>query len=353
MIYINARFLTQPVTGVQRFAIEMCKELVKNNLQIQLIAPNNIISKVLAKELGVKIIGSRTGHMWEKIDLPLYLLTQKSPLLINLCNTSPLFYKNQFVTIHDMAVFENPHWFSKKFSLFYKLMYPLMIFGSKKVLTVSNFSKQEILKYLNIDPSKVEVIYNSVDHFKINEKEIKLNIYGKYLLCVGSVEPRKNLLSVIKAFQVLNLSDYKLVIVGGKNKLFNVLQLSEIISNEFHDKIIFTGYVSDEELSTLYINAVVFIYPSLYEGFGIPPLEAMKHGCVTMVSNSSSLPEICGNASFYINPTNNEEIVEKLKFLVENEGLKTTLINQGYSQVLKYSWRKSAQNLLSIIENTK
>lgn len=346
-IVINARFLTQPITGVQRFAVEICKELQKKNENIVFVCPSNILHKDIAQLLKVKVIGYNTGHLWEKIDLPVYLRLHGNPLLINLCNTSPLFYSNQIVTIHDMAVFENPSWFTKKFVLLYKFVYPLMVLNSKKVLTVSEFSRKEIQKYLNVKIDKIEVIYNSVDHCRVFTGESQ-NKYGKYILCVGSVEPRKNLKNLIKAFDLASLpDDYNLVIVGGKNKLFNSLPLDD--SPKLLDKVIFTGYVSDEELSYLYQHAKVFVYPSLYEGFGIPPLEAMFYGCPTIISNTSSLPEVCGDASLYINPYHTQSIVTQIEHLLSNKDTRDKLVADGYKQVLKYSWKESGMKLYKLV----
>ena len=344
-IYINARFLTQPITGVQRFAIEICKELQKINENIIFVSPPDILHEDIAQLLKVKIIGYNKGHLWEKIDLPIYLRLHGNPLLISLCNTSPLFYSNQIVTIHDMTVFENSLWFSRKFALLYKLVFPIMVFNSQKVLTVSEFSKREIQKYLNVKTDKIEVISNSVDHCRVFTGESQ-NKYGKYVLCVGSVEPRKNLKNLIKAFELASLpNDYNLVIVGGKNKLFNSLSLDD--NPKLLDKVIFTGYVSDEELSYLYKYAKIFVYPSLYEGFGIPPLEAMYYGCPTIVSNTSSLPEVCGDASVYVDPYNIADIANAItKQLLVTDIPQTAFIKH----VSKYSWNRSALRLNSVIQ---
>lgn len=351
-IFVNARFLTQPITGVQRFAIEICKELQRIDRNILFVTPSNILHKEIAKLLNASIIGFNEGHVWEKIDLPIYLKSHGSPLLVNLCNTSPLFYVNQITTIHDMAVFECPNWFSKKFRILYKFSYPYIVKNSKKVITVSHFSKKEIIKYLSVNADQIEVIYNSINHFTepfiLDENTIKNN---KYILCVGSVEPRKNLISVIKAFQKLTFLSYKLIIVGGKNKLFNSLNLGEIIDPANLDRIVFTGYLSDVELIQLYKNASIFLYPSLYEGFGIPPLEAMLYGCPTIVSNKASLPEVCGNASLYVDPLDIRDIASKLTTLIENKGgIREGLIQKGRIQSAKYSWEKSAQQLHAIIQ---
>ena len=151
MLTVNSRFLTQNITGVQRFAIEISKQLKKLlNSKIQFVAPKNIIHKDLAEELDVKVIGYNTGHLWEQIDLPLYLSSIGKPLLLNLSNTAPLFYKNKIVTIHDVAFKRFPQTYSFKFRMFYNLLIPIILKNSKHILTVSEFSKNEINKIYGI-----------------------------------------------------------------------------------------------------------------------------------------------------------------------------------------------------------
>lgn len=353
-IIINARFLTQAVTGVQRFAVEICRELKKIDSDIIFLSPSNISNVELAEEFSAKIIGKKTGHYWEKVELPFYLNKYyNGALLVNLCNSAPIFYKKQIITLHDVAVYKNSQWFSKSFELLYKIMTPLIVKTALKVVTVSNYSKQEIIKYLGISPAKIEVVGNSVSHLKITDFQNQSNPYGNYILCVGSLEPRKNITNLIDAFLLSSIpKDYKLVIVGGKNKLFNTLKLDQRIDADDESRIVFTGYVTDEELSVLYGNAKVFFYPSLYEGFGIPPLEAMLHHCPVIVSNTSSLPEVCGDAALYVNPYDVSDMALQLTQLISDyEPIKTRLHNEADIQLSKYSWEKSAEKLYSIIQN--
>ena len=149
MIVVNARFLTQPLTGVQRFAFEISRALrdLCNDKDLHFVAPSNILTPKKAKELDVEIIGSHTGHLWEQLDLPLYLRKVGNPLLLNFCNTAPIFYKNKLSTIHDITYIRYPQTFSKSFRYFYKVAIPLVLKTSRHVFTVSNFSKQEISDY--------------------------------------------------------------------------------------------------------------------------------------------------------------------------------------------------------------
>ena len=339
-IYINARFLTQQITGVQRFAIEISKELRKMDAQVKFVSPVKVIHNDIASELGVLPIGSSTSHFWEQISLPRYLKRIGSPLLVNLCNTAPLYYSNKVVTIHDVAYKLFPENFSLPFRTYYNFLVPRILQSSRKIITVSNFSKREILKHYKIEENKVDVIYNAVSkEFTPSKKEN----YEKYILGVSSQSKHKNFDMLIKSFNKIKDKDLKLYIIGEKNRNLNNILTKE---HKLNSDVIFTGRVSDQELAELYSNAVCFVFPSLYEGFGIPPLEAMACGCPIAVSNVASLPEVCRDAALYFDPLDMEDIAAKILKVVQNNDMKKTLIRKGFNQVKKYSWEKSANKLV-------
>ena len=348
-VVVNARFLTQPITGVQRFAIEICKRLVHLMPQVKFVAPGGILHPEVAETLGVETYGTLKGHLWEQVELPLYLRGQgQKPLLVNLCNTGPLFYQRKLVCIHDLAFLVNPGWFSRAFSTFYRFLIPLVARGSERVLTVSNFSRETIIKYLRVPESEVVVLYNAVsDHFKGTAEE-QPNRYGNYILAVGSLDPRKNLKTLVKAFNACHLPDLRLVIVGAASKIFRDAELQALVQE--NPAVIFTGYLSDEELVSVYQNAKLFVYPSLYEGFGIPPLEAMSCGCATVVSATSSLPEVCGKASYYIDPSSSDDIARAIKLLLGNDQIRRSLVEKGYARSSSFTWEGSARKLADIIQ---
>ena len=349
MLVINSRFLTQNITGVQRFAIEISKRLKKlypNN--IEFVSPKNIIHKDLAKDLNVKVIGNKTGHLWEQIDLQLYLKQKNNPLLLNFANTAPLFYKNQIVTIHDLAFLRYPNWFSKKFYIYYRFLIPKIVKNGKKIITVSNFSKKEIISLLGIDEKKIEIIYNGISsNFNYNPKIYKKN----YILAVSSLDPRKNFKNLILSFGKINLKNYKLVIVGSENKVFSNTEIKNLMKKI--QNVEFTGYVSDKKLVKLYQEAKIFVYPSLYEGFGIPPLEAMASGTPVISSNVASLPEVCGDAAYYVNPYDVNDIAKGIETVLKDKKLQKELIQKGLERIKLYNWEKSANKLIKIIEGLK
>lgn len=329
MWIINGRFLTQGITGVQRFAHEILKELdnVVNPGEYKILVPKNIIYKELKyKNIEIEICGNLVGHLWEQLELPFYVKKNKGKLL-NLCNTAPII-KPGIVTIHDIQTKVHPEFFTKKFALWYNIMNKFNIKNSKKIITVSEFSKSEIIKYYKVSADKITVIYNGWQHMNRVQEDnsilLKLNIKSKeYILGVSSMNPNKNFKYILGLAKIH--PEFKFVIVGKKNsdvfKNWNVEELKNLI---------WAGYVTDEELKSLYSKAKAFVFPSFYEGFGIPPLEAIACGCKNIfVSKTSCLPEVYKDKVDYINPKK----VKKIKFL-----------NKNSKQLLKdYSWKESVR----------
>ncbi len=347
-IFINARFLTQPITGVQRYAIEMSRHLRSMLPDAVFICPPHIIQTDVAKELNAVPIGRLNSHLWEQIDLPLYLKRHKKAFLVNLCNTGPLLYNNQVVTIHDLAFMVNPTWFSRSFRTLYTFLIPRLARRSKHIITVSEHSKNDISRMLSIPAGKISVLKGSyAPCFTSTASAIDITREQPYILAVSSLDPRKNFKSLVAAFNSLQTQGVRLLIAGSQNKVFADPTLKQLI--EQNPATTFSGYVSDQELADLYRNALFFVYPSLYEGFGLPPLEAMACGCPVIASNSTSLPEICGPASHYIDPNDVHNIAEGMRLLLNDAAYRSTLSAKGTEWIKNYSWKRSAEQLTSII----
>ena len=286
-IYINGRFLTQNITGVQRYAIEIVKALDKylndNRLngeyKFEIVCPKNIKQELVLRNINIKQIGKLKGHLWEQIELPLYV---KDKFLFNFCNCAPLIKKNQMLVIHDAAVSAMPNSYSFLFKVWYKFMFYILGQRLNKIFTVSNFSKRELNKYFSIDLNKIEVVYSAYDHI-INIKPDesifqKINIKKKnYVLAVSSLNPSKNFKLILETAK--SMPEVNFIIAGGSNSNVFKAQGFKITKN-----MKFIGYVTDEELVALYKYASCFVYPSLYEGFGLPPLEAIYNNCEVIVS---------------------------------------------------------------------
>lgn len=347
-VVVNARFLTQHMTGVQRFAIEISlrlKELVRD---IEFVTPDNIEQQDVFEALDAKVIGSHHGHVWEQVDLPRYLKSKGSPLLVNLANMAPLFYKNKVVTVHDVAYKVFPQTYPKSFLLFYSFVIPRLLHNSRHVVTVSEYSKQEIRKYYGVEDTKVSVVYNAVSEaFKPTDEENT----EKYFLAVSSMNYRKNFLYILEAFSQYQKQggNAALYIIGDlKNKSFKEIDLSQYEKNS---QVKFLGRVSDKDLVAYYGKALAFIYPSFYEGFGIPPLEAQACNCPAICADASCLPEIFGDSVLYCDPYQPNSLVNSMDLLAADTELRESLIKKGKENLQRYSWQKSAERMAEIIEN--
>jgi len=343
MIYINARFLTQKITGVQRYAIEACNRLPKTirGEKIILIAPKSDLLEVEGIDNNQIIqFGNFKGHLWEQIDLVYFLKKQNNPILINFGGIGPIYYKNKITYLHDLAFKYYPETFSYLFQKAYNTLVPISVKHSLKTITVSNYVKEDIKK--NIDINNIEVVYAAhSNHFK------NLNLKReKYILAVSSLDPRKNYNRILEACHNLN-DEYKLIFVGAKSKAFSNINVND---NFINDNVTFTGYLQDSELVELYNKASIFIYASLFEGFGIPPLEAQACGCPCLVSNVTSLPEVYGDSVEYCDPFSVEDIRKKLNYLINDKDRRDVLIKKGFENVKNYSWDNSVKKLTKITE---
>ncbi len=351
-IYINGRFLTQRITGVQRYAIEISKALdklilINNKLRknsYEILVPSNFRKNVSFENIKVNRVGKLSGHLWEQIELPFY---SRKGVLVNFCACAPLIKRKQVVTIHDAAMSAIPESFTFSFRIWYKIMSYILGHRLDTIYTVSEFSRRELHKYFSIDLKKIIVTYNGVDHIK--KMFIDENIFHKhgikkseYILAVSSMNPSKNFKLILQAAQNEKLKDKKFIIVGGTyTKIFGKIDI------KIPNNVKFIGYVSDEELVALYRNAACFVYPSLYEGFGIPPVEAMACGCPVIVSNRGSLPEICGDGALYCDAYNSEDLADKIDSLLSNEPLRAELIPKAYNVAEKYTWESVARKIIA------
>ncbi|OGK72892.1 hypothetical protein A2446_06250 [Candidatus Roizmanbacteria bacterium RIFOXYC2_FULL_38_9] len=261
------------------------------------------------------------------------------------------------VTIHDVAYLHYPDEFLKKdlYQLQNWTHYSLR--KANKIIAVSKTTKKDIMSHYHIADNRIEVIYNGFEK-EIGEPSSPVKIQNMvpkidppYILYVGTIQSRKNIVTLIKAFAVFNQTHphYKLVITGKKGWLFDQI-FKEAKNLYLENKIIFTGYVTDEELVSLYKEAFCFVLPSFYEGFGIPILEAMSFNCPVISSFSSSLPEVGGEASLYFNPHDFHDLVAKLELLNSDEKLRANLIKNGIGRIKQFSWTTCAKETLTVLK---
>ncbi len=268
----------------------------------------------------------------------------------------PIRAKHRVVTIHDVYHLAYIHTLNLVEKLYARMVLPLAAVLSERVVTVSSFSKSEIVKYTGIKPKKIEVIHNGVDYLKFQDTKDNnvLNLSGSYLLYVGNVKPHKNIIGLISAFAMFHKSfpDVKLVIVGKKDNFIHGIQnLDVFIKNlEIDGHIVFTGFVESDALYSLYKNAYVFVFPSLYEGFGLPPIEAMASGVPVVASRSASIPEVCGDAAVYVDPHNPQDIAQGIIKVFRDDSLRNELIGKGYARAKCFPWQASAAKHVKLFE---
>ncbi|MGQ8841162.1 glycosyltransferase family 4 protein [Serratia sp. TSA_7] len=347
MLFVNARYLTQELTGVQRFAEQISLSLNDIRDDIIFLSPPGILRKDVAEQLQVKEIGSKSGHQWEQIELPRFLKNNDSGLLLNLGSTAPVFYNNQIVTHHDVTYKRYPESFSKKFRLFYGFLIPMMLKHSKKLLTVSEFSKKEINNVYGYPIDKIEIIYNAVsDEFK---RTVRSDENKPYFLAVSSPNFHKNFHGMLKAFELLgDKYNISLKIIGKTATSFSKQDFSSLINKT--EKIEFMGRVDDKDMIKLYQNALAFVFPSFYEGFGIPPLEAQSCGCPVISSNMASMPEVLRDSALYFDPYNEQDIASAMEKIILDEKLRSELISRGDANIKRFSWSDSALKISQIVD---
>ena len=251
------------------------------------------------------------------------------------------------VAIHDASVFAVPETYSRAFRLWYRYLHPRLGRRALRIVTASEFSRSELGRYLGIAPERIAVIPGGGEHMLAQPSDgrvlQRLGLSGRYLLAVSSQSPHKNFGGIVAALQYL-CQEIPLVFAGGANS--RVFQLSGAASGKAH----LVGRVTDGELRALYENAACFVYPSFYEGFGLPPLEAMTCGCPVIVSRAASLPEVCGDAAVYCDPGDPVDIARAIESVLTNPGLQADLRRRGPERAAGFTWHKAARSLLSLVD---
>jgi glycosyltransferase involved in cell wall biosynthesis len=363
-IGINGRFLVAKRTGVQRAAYNLIRSLLEMDRDNEyfLFTGKSQVGNPDWNYPNVKVVASniRSGesfrnHLWEQFSLPRLAYKYKVDLLHSPANMAPVFYRGKsIVHIHDLCFVVNPHWYSFSFHTLYNFLIPRLARRATRVITNSNNSKNDLLQFCKIDASKVSLIYWAVDDL-FNQREPLASEFrpalsdGDYILYVGSLEPRKNIRTLVRAFEMYRHRNpdrsTKLILIGGESPLFGEVRLK---IRDFKEDVIFKGFVDDQLLRDYYRKASLVVYPSLYEGFGLPPLEAMASGTPVVTSNTSSIPEVVGDAAIMVNPYDTEQLAEAIAKVLNDRELRSQMIENGLQQCRKFNWYRVARNTLSV-----
>ena len=354
-IYINGRFLTQKTTGVQRVALEVVKELQQHyqkNLVVLLPKGSKVDTNLY--NFNVKKCGNFSGLLWEQVYLPLFLIIENVEILVNLCNSQPILSrKKNVVVLHDVSFLQNDNWFNWKFKYWYIIMNKISLSKNKAIVTVSEFSKKEILKfYPRLSSNKIKVIY-SASFLEYNFNTIdKENQNKVYFLSVASYDPRKNLQTILNAFSIFSEKNdgIELYLVGHENSNFKYPNFIET-----NRKIKFLSNVTDDKLQSLYKNSIAFVSASLYEGFGLPILEAISQNTICLVSDIEVYKELFADAALFFEPKNSQDLARLMEDVSTNKEKYISLFNKNEAVNAKYSWRKTGNlyyNLLKTLNES-
>lgn len=360
-IAIDARFLGTG-TGIGRYVEQLILNLEKIDLENEyfiLINKENEI-KYQPLELNFKkiVVNIPWYGLEEQIKLPKVLKKIKVDLVHFPHFNVPFFYNQPFVvSIHDLILTKYPSrrattlsplkYFFK--NCLYKLVINHAVCKSRAVITMANFTKNEIVNKFKVKSKKIKVIYEGVTKLKKRDTKLNLEKYGinkNFILYVGNAYPHKNLEFLISAWQNLK-KDYQLVLVGKKDYFYE--RLEKFIKNlNLENKVILTGYVPDQDLAFFYQQAHVYVFPSLCEGFGLPPLEAMRFSLPVLTSNASCLPEILENSVLYFCPKDQDDFLEKVNKIINDEELRKELIINSQKLLFKYNWETMAKEIIEI-----
>ena len=346
-IYINGRFLSQRVTGVQRFAREVTSAL--DNLQesalselkgkVYLVAPQGDFTLPSLSHIELIQNGRSHGHLWEQIELP---RLARGGLLFNPCGPAPFFHPLQVTVLHDAAIYAAPAGYSWQFRMWHKILNWRTSQNARLLFTVSNFSKDQLTKYCGVPEERIRVVSPSGNHIlNASADPSVLARYGlaeqvPYVFSVGSRQANKNFRIFAEVAEILRDSPVRFLVVGSTN--------SSVFRGAItHDQnMTFTDFISDGELRSVYEHAMCFVFPSLYEGFGIPPLEAMACGCPVLASNATSIPEACGDAALYFDPLNAQTLANSITKALYDPEILSSLRELGRARAGQTTWTATA-----------
>ena len=351
-IAINGRFLTQVMVGVQRFAIEVVRAidgLIDSGEYAALDGRIEIFAPPAAREFPLRHVrvrrcGIAGGYFWEQVEFPFH---SRGRLRLNLCMLGPLAVRRQIVVVHDATVRARPSTFAARFRAAYNFLIPRLCRRARCAVTVSEFSRREIGKWYGVDVSNMPVCFEGGDHitrFAADNSIIdRLGLADrKFFLCVG-MGNNKNAETLLAAFVKAGLPNTLLVFTGARARRINGPNNAML-----SDGIRYAGYVSDPALRALYEHALALVFPSYYEGFGLPPVEAMTCGCPVIISDQPALVEMAGDAALQCKAEDVEELARLMRVVHDDPLRRDALIAAGRARAARFTWHATARMLLDL-----
>ena len=348
---INGRFLTQNVTGVQRYAREITRAmdalLEEDAGAIRVLTPGSAGLTPEIEHIKVERSSVGSGHAWEQLVLP----NLTSHPLLNLCNLAPAIRKRQAICIHDANAFNAPDSYSTAFRTLYQNLLPLIARRSMAVTSVSNASADDLARCLSISRNAISVLPNGHEHAlrwdaRRSARYSGMEFGRPFILVLGSRAPHKNIGLMLAIAPQLDALGIDIVMAGGGGAIFAKTQEAESAN------VRRIGYVSDDDLAALMERAVCLAFPSLTEGFGLPIVEAMARSCPVVSSDRASMPEVCGTAALLAPPDKPEIWMRHFRNLTASEDLRAQCIERGRERVKAFSWTRSAQGYLDLMSRS-
>lgn len=354
-IHVNARFLAEPLTGVQRVGRELLAaldamladgEIDPARFRVILHAPAAPVAAPAFRRLEFRAGGAWRSHAWEQLSLP---RLARGGLLLNLKGTAPLRHSRTHLHLHDAVTFAWPQAYSRAFRAWWGYVVPRAARRARLLTAVSAFTADEYERRFGIPRERIAVVPNGHEHvFAAPAATAVLERLGLrdagYVLAVGSLDPRKNLAGAAAAVARAGLDGIPLVVAGGPHPRVFAARGAALPAGAVH-----AGRTGDAELRALYEHALALIFPSYYEGFGLPPLEAMALGCPVVASDAAALPEVCGDAALLAPPGDTEALAGHLRRLADDPRLRAEQRKRGRARASRFSWKASARLLWRLI----
>ncbi len=342
-------------SGIETFLYNLLKNWPESNAdeiivyanQKSAIFLNNLPTNIKIKVINFKKTNRLSFFLWQQFKFPYILKKERIDLLFCASLLTPFFYRKKITTIHDAAPFVLKDENNLIAKIFWRINLWFGIHTSLKMITVSEFSKKELIKYLKVDSDKLEVIYNGSPQI-ITTNYLHTEKNKKYLITIGNARPRKNLETLFKAITLLKneIPDLKLLIIGKMDK--RMANLKQRYSNE---NIVFAGFIEEEKKYDLIKNSIALVFPSLYEGFGLPIVEAGVLKTPVICSDIPAFREITNGSALFFEPKNEKDLVEKIKRIINSEEVANNLGNKGFINSQRFNWQTSSQKLLNIIHS--
>ncbi len=356
-VFINGKFLGARRTGVQRVAFEMTKalDLLSAKDTADGIAARLVLSRLGTKatdfdlrSIPLKSFKGLPPIAWEQVYFP---WQTRKDFALNMCNSGSFLSRRAVTVIHDAQVYSSPQSYSKPFRLWYKFLLPLMGRRHAHIVTVSNYSKAQLVQYGVASADKISVIHNGADHILSVPSTpsildgLSLQKHG-YVLALSTTQNHKNIRVLIDAFEDPSLKGVKLVLFGKATRE----DFQQALGRAISDAVVFAGKVDDAELRALMENAMCLGFPSTTEGFGLPVLEAMLLGCPAVVAPAGALPEVCGNAVIYADPNGPADWISAFNQLSKSPQWRQSMSEASIAQASQFTWARAAEKLICVLK---